>query len=77
MNPRKMFEFTEEENNLMNNIMENGYRLSSDVFEKLIYVDEEPIYVEIAKIVTYDYNSDIYYFRIVTGKVVEFKKLSR
>lgn len=67
MNPRKMFEFSEEEKNLINDVLENGYRLSQDVFE-------EPIYVEIA---TYDYNSEIYYFRIVNGKVVEFKKLSR
>lgn len=67
MNPRKMFEFSEEEKNLINDVLENGYRLSSDVFE-------EPIYVEIA---TYDYNGVIYYFRIVIGKVVEFKKLSR
>ena len=67
MSSKEMFEFTEEQKTLMNDVMENGYRLSSDVFE-------EPIYVEIA---TYDYNSDIYYFRIVSGKVVEFKKLSR
>ena len=67
MNPREVFEFTEEQKNLMNDIMENGYRLSCDVFE-------EPIYVEI---VTYDYNGEIYYFRIVTGKVVTFEKLSR
>lgn len=67
MNEKEMFEFTEDQKILMNNIMENGYRLSSDVFE-------EPIYVEIA---TYDYNGVIYYFRIVNGKVVEFKKLSR
>lgn len=67
MNPRKIFEFSEEEKNLINDVLENGYRLSSDVFE-------EPTYIEIA---TYEYKNEIYYFRIVIGKVVEFKKLSR
>ena len=47
--------------------MDKGCCLSSDVFE-------EPIYIEIA---TYEYKNEIYYFRIVTGKVVSFKKLSR
>jgi len=67
MNPRKLHEYTEEEKKLMNDIMENGYKLSSDVFE-------EPVYVEIA---TYEYNNEIYYFRIVIGKIVKFEKLSR
>lgn len=67
MNPRKLFEYTEEQKELMKEILDNGFCLSSDVFE-------EPTYIEIA---TYDYNSEIYYFRIVTGKVVTFKKLSR
>ena len=67
MNQRKIHEYTEEEKNLMKDILDNGFCLSSDVFEK-------PTYVEIA---TYEYNNKIYYFRIVTGKVVSFKKLSR
>lgn len=67
MNPRKVHEYTEEQKALMNEILDNGFRLSSDVFE-------EPVYVEI---VTCEYNNEIYYFRIVTGKIVSFKKLSR
>lgn len=67
MNAKKSFEYTEEQKELMKEILDNGFCLSSDVFE-------EPTYVEIA---TYDYNNEIYYFRIVTGKVVVFKKLSR
>ena len=67
MNPRKSHEYTEEEKEFMKEILDNGFCLSSDVFE-------EQTYIEIA---TYDYNSEIYYFRIVTGKVVSFRKLSR
>lgn len=67
MNPKKMHEYTEEQQALMKDILDDGLCLSSDVFE-------EPVYVEIA---TYEYNNEIYYFRIVTGKVVSFKKLSR
>lgn len=67
MNPKKIFEYTEEEKNLMKEILDNGACLSSDVFE-------EPTYVEIA---TYEYKNEIYYFRIVIGEVVLFKKLSR
>lgn len=67
MNPKKIYEYTEKEKILIKDILDNGFCLSSDVFE-------EPIYVEIA---TYEYNNAIYYFRIVTGKVVLFKKLSR
>lgn len=67
MNPKMLHEYTEEKRILMHEILENGYRLSSDVFE-------EPIYVEIA---TYEYDDEIYYFRIVTGNVVRFEKLSR
>jgi len=67
MNPKKLHEYTEEQKTFMKEILDNGFCLSSDVFE-------EPIYVEIA---TYKYNNEIYYFRIVTGKVVSFKKLSR
>lgn len=51
----------------MKDILDNGACLSSDVFE-------DPIYVEVA---TYEFNNEIYYFKIVTGKVVSFKKLSR
>ena len=67
MNPKKLHEYTEEEKNFMKEILDNGFCLSSDVFE-------EPIYVEIA---TYEYNNKIYYFRIVTGKVVAFRNLSK
>lgn len=67
MNPRKVFEYTDEEKVFMNEVLENGFRLSSDVFE-------EPVYVEI---VTCEYNNEIYYFRIVTGKIVSFRKLSK
>lgn len=67
MNPKKMFEYTEEQKALIKDILDNGFCLSSDVFE-------EPAYIEIA---TYEHNNEIYYFRIVTGKVVSFKKLSR
>jgi len=66
MNPKKIFEYTEEQLTFMKEILDNGFCLSSDIFE-------EPIYVEIA---TYEYNNEIYYFRIVTGKIVLFKKLS-
>ena len=65
MNPRKLHEYTEEEKALHREIMDNGFCLSSDVFE-------EPTYVEIA---TYKYKNKIYYFRIVIGKIVAFKKL--
>ena len=67
MNPKKIFEFTEEQKEFHKEIMENGFCLSSDVFE-------EPVYVEIS---TYEYNNQIYYFRIANGKVAVFKKLSR
>ena len=67
MNPKELFEYTEEQKAFMKEILDNGFCLSCDVFE-------EPIYVEIS---TYEYNSEIYYFRIVTGKVVSFKKLNR
>lgn len=67
MNPKKVFEYTEEQKEFHREIMDNGFCLSSDVFE-------EPTYIEIA---TYEYKNEIYYFRIVTGKVVSFKKLSR
>ena len=67
MNPRKIYEYTEEQESLMKDILDNGFCLSSDVFE-------EPIYVEIA---TYEYNNEIYYFRIVTSKVVLFRKLRK
>lgn len=67
MNPKKVHEYTEGQKNFMKEILDNGFCLSSDVFE-------EPIYVEIA---TYEYNDEIYYFRMVIGKVVAFKKLSR
>lgn len=66
MNSKKLHEYTEEEENFMREILDNGFCLSSDVFE-------EPTDVEIA---TYEYNNEIYYFRIVTRKVVSFKKLS-
>jgi len=65
--PKKILEYTEEQTALMKDILDNGFCLSSDVIE-------EPTYIEIA---TYEYNNEIYYFRIVTGKVVVFKKLSR
>lgn len=67
MNPKKIYEYSEKEKILIKDILDNGFCLSSDVFE-------EPIYMQIA---TYEYNNAIYYFRIVTGKVVLFKKLSR
>lgn len=67
MNPRKLFEYTEEEKTFMKEILDNGFCLSSDVFE-------EPIYIEIA---TYEYKNEIYYFRIVTGKIVAFRKLTK
>lgn len=67
MNPRELHEYTEEQKAFHKEILDNGFCLSSDVFE-------EPIYVEIA---TYEYNNEIYYFRIVTGKVVKFEKLSK
>lgn len=41
MNPKKIHEYTEEQKNLMKDILDNGFCLSSDVFE-------EPTYVEIA-----------------------------
>lgn len=66
MNPKNLHEYSENEKNFMREILDNGFRLSSDVFE-------EPVYVEIA---TYEYNNEIYYFRIVTGKITTFKKLS-
>lgn len=67
MNPEKIHTYTEDEKTFMKEIMNNGVCLSSDVFE-------EPVYVEIA---TYEYNDAIYYFRIVTGLIVSFKKLSK
>ena len=67
MNPKKIFEYTEEQKEFHREIMDNGFCLSSDVFE-------EPTYIEIA---TYEYKNEIYYFRIISGKVVYFKKLSR
>ena len=67
MNTKKVFEYSEEQKEFMKEILDNGFCLSSDIFE-------EPIYIEIA---TYDYNKEIYYFRIVNGKVVSFRKLSR
>jgi len=67
MNPRRMFEYTEEQKNLMKEVLDNGFCLTSDVFEK-------PVYVELA---TYKYNNEIYYFRIVNGEVMKFEKLSR
>lgn len=66
MNPRDIFEYTEEQKSFMNEILDDGFCLTSDVFE-------EPVYVEIA---TYYYNDEIYYFRIANGKVVSFTKLS-
>ena len=66
MNPRKLFEYTDKQKEFMKEILDNGFCLSSDVFE-------EPVYVEIA---IYKYNNEIYYFRIVTGLVVKFEKLS-
>lgn len=65
MNPRKIFHYTEEQENLIKDILDNGFCLTSDVFE-------EPVYVEVA---TYKYNNEIYYFKIVVGKVVKFEKL--
>lgn len=67
MNPKKIFEYTEEQKEFHREIMDNGFCLSSDVFE-------DPIHIEIA---TYDYKQEIYYFRIVNGAVVSFEKLSR
>ena len=67
MNERKLYEYTNEERELMSEILDNGFRLSSDVFE-------EPKFVEIA---TYEYNNEIYYFRIVIGIIETFKKLSK
>lgn len=67
MNPKKIFEYSEEQKEFMKEILDNGFCLSSDVFE-------ESTYIEIA---TYEYKNEIYYFRIVTGKVVSFKKLSQ
>lgn len=67
MNPKKVFEYSEEQKEFMKEILDNGFCLSSDIFE-------EPIYIEIT---TYDYNKEIYYFRIVNGRVVSFRKLSR
>lgn len=67
MNPKKIFEYSEEQKEFMKEILDNGFCLSSDVLE-------EPTYIEIA---TYEYKNEIYYFRIVNGKVVSFKKLSQ
>lgn len=66
MNPKEIFKYSEEEKKLIKNILDNGYCLSSDVFEELSHIE----------IATYDYNNDIYYFRIVDGEVVSFKKLN-
>ena len=65
MNPRKIFDYPEKYKNLMKDILDNGFCLTSDVFE-------EPVYVEVS---TYKYNNEIYYFKIVAGKVVKFEKL--
>ena len=67
MNPRKIFEHSEEQKEFMKEILDNGFCLSSDVFEYNSYIE----------IATYDYNNEIYYFRIVNGKVVSFRKLSK
>lgn len=67
MNPRNRIHRTEYTEKLIREILDNGFCLTSDVFE-------EPVYVEIA---TYEYNNEIYYFRIVTGKVVSYQKLSK
>lgn len=67
MYPKEITNYTEEEKAFHREIMDNGFCLSSDVFES------ETTYIEIT---TYHYNNEIYYFRIATGKVVSFKKLS-
>jgi hypothetical protein len=68
MYPKETFEYTEEQIKFINDILDNGFCLTSDVFK-------EPLnYIEIT---TYEYNNEIYYFRIVNGKVVYFTKLSR
>lgn len=66
MKYRKLHEYSETEKALMENIFEYGAKLSGDVFE-------DPMHVEIA---TYEYEKNIYYFRIVNGKVVSFRKLN-
>lgn len=68
MYPKEISDYTDEQKDLIKNILDNGFCLTSDVFK-------EPLtYIEIT---TYEYNNEIYYFRIVNGKVVSFIKLSR
>ena len=68
MYPKETIGYTEKQTEFIKDILDNGFCLTSDVFE-------EPLtYIEIT---TYEYNNEIYYFRIANGKVVLFTKLSR
>ena len=66
MNLKKTSGYTKEQKEFHREIIDNGFCLTSDVFE-------EPAHIEIA---TYEYKNEIYYFRIADGKVVSFKELS-